>query len=65
MSLFTALIAENSHILTGIYFIFLKKNKRLSMSNLNRSGEIGNEDISYQVRQNLLLFCKLLALILG
>ena len=29
------------------------------MSNLNHSGEIGNEDISYQVRQNLPLFLQI------
>ena len=28
MSLLTALIVKNSHILTGIYFIFLKKLRR-------------------------------------
>ena len=32
MSLLTGLIVKNSHILAGIYFIFLKKSPRLNLA---------------------------------
>ena len=46
MSLLTALIVKNSHILAGMYFIFLKtcprpNLKRLSIQNLDLSEKIG------------------------
>ena len=43
MSLLTDLIVKNSHILAGIYFVFLKKLLRpnLKIQNLDLSEKIG------------------------
>ena len=68
MSILTALIVKNSHILAGIYFVFLTKRPRPNLkgfenqiwTSLKRS-----EKSSYQVTQILGFFCKLVALILG
>ena len=57
MFLFKATIVKNSHILTGIYFIFLKKTSWTKLESL----AIPN----FQVRQNLAVFHDLDALILG
>ena len=61
MSLLTALIVKNSHILAGIYFIFLKKRPKPNFFNT----KLGPQNLSYQIRQVLVLFCKLVALILS
>ena len=67
MSLSAALIVKSSHILAGIYFIFLKKvldqTWKAFNTNFGRQGK--DQDSSYQVRQILALFCKLVAPILG
>ena len=59
-------IVINSHILAGIYSVFLKnvldQTWILLKPNLDLSENIGK---SYQVRQNLSLFCSLIPLILG
>ena len=67
MALLTALIVKNIYILARIDFIFLQTRPRPNLkdfqyqiwASLKRSGS------SDQVRQNLLLFCTLVALILG
>ena len=64
MSLLTASIVKNSHILAGIYFRYLKKRLR---PNLNTKFGTQWKDLksSYQVRQDLSLFCNLVALSLS
>ena len=66
MSLLTALIGENSHILGGIYFIFLKNRRRPTWKAFNTKfgPQWKDRESSYQVRQILAFFCKLVALIL-
>ena len=66
MSLLTLAVTK-SHILAGIYFIFLKKHRRLNMKGFQYQIRTSVKDwkISYQVSQILALFCKLDALILG
>ena len=67
MSLLTASIAKNSRTLHGICFKFLKKVltklESLSIPNLDLSEK--NSKSSYQVRQDLPLFSKLIVLSLG
>ena len=53
MSLLTTLVVQNSRILAGIWFIFIKK----------RPGP--NLKSSDSTMQNVALFCNLVALILG
>ena len=53
MSLLTALVVKNR-----IYFIFLKRRARSTLK------DIQYRESSYQVRQILVFFCKLVALIL-
>ena len=67
LSLLTALIVKNNHILAGIYFIFLKKVLYQTWKTFNTKVEPQWTDWerSYQVKQILALFCKLIALILG
>ena len=67
MSLFIAPIVKNSHILSGIYFIFLKNVLHQAWKIFNTKFEPQWKDrkSSYQVRQMLALFCKPVALILG
>ena len=54
MSLLKALIVKNSHFLAGIYFLSFKLGPQWK-----------DRENSYQVRQILVLFCNLVALILG
>ena len=66
ISLLTALIFENSHIVAGVYFIFLKKHPRPNLKSFQHQiwtsvKRLGN---SYQVRHILAIFCKFIALIL-
>ena len=67
MSLSAALIVQSSHILAGIYFIFLKKvldqTWKAFNTNFGRQGKY--QESSYHVRQILAFFCKLVAPILG
>ena len=67
MSLLTVLIAKISYILAVNYFIFLTKRPRPNVksfqSKFRPQGKDGES--SYQVRQILQFFCKLVALILG
>ena len=66
MSLLTAPIVRNSHILAGIYFIFPKKCSRPNLKDFQYqiwTSLKRLEKSSYQVRQVLVRFCKLVALI--
>ena len=68
MCLLTALIVKNGQSLAGIYFIFFKKNildQTWKAFNTKFGPQWKNRESSYQVRQVLVLFCKLAALILG
>ena len=67
MSLLTALIVKNGHILSGIYFIFLKNVLDLTWNVFNTEFEPqwNVQESGYQVKQILVLFCKLVTLILG
>ena len=67
ISLLTAPIFKNSHILAVIYFIFLKICRELNLKDFQYqiSTSVKNWRSSYQVGQILALFCKLVALILG
>ena len=56
MSLVTVLIVKNSNFLAEIYFIFL---------DTEFGPQWKDRKSSYQVRQNLAIFCNLVALILG
>ena len=66
---------KNSHILVEIFFIFLEKHPRLNDWKTERLNDFQiwksfsykfgkDQKTSYQVRQNLVLFCNLVALIL-
>ena len=63
MSLLIALTFENSHILAGIYFIFLKNCRRpnLKGSQYQVGPQSKDRESNYQI---LALVCKLVALIL-
>ena len=67
MFLLAALIANNSHILARIYFIFLKNILDQSWKAFN--AQFGphwkNWENSYQVKHILAPFCELITLILG
>ena len=67
MSLLTALIAKNSHILAGIYFIFLKTLQDQFWKAINTKFETQSKDreSSYPVSQILAPFCILVARTLG
>ena len=62
-----SLIVRNGHILTGIYFIFLKNvlDQTWKAFNTKFGPQWEDRESSYQIRQILALFCKLVALILG
>ena len=63
MSLLRALIVKNSHILAGIYFAFLKIRHGLNFKRFQYQTWTGkSRESSYQIRQILALFCKLIAL---
>ena len=68
MSLLTALIVKNSYILTGIYFIFQKKHRRLNLKSFQCQIWTSVKRLWKHLsskRQILELFCILVALILG
>ena len=67
MSLLTALIVKNGHILAGISFIFLKKRPTPNLKSFyTKSGpQWKDQERSYRVKRILANFCKLIALILG
>ena len=68
MCLLTALIVKNGQSLAGIYFIFFRKSildQTWKAFNTKFGPQWKNRESSYQVRQVLVLFCKLAALILG
>ena len=66
MSFLTALIAKNSHILPGIYFVYLMKRLRPNFNSFQYQIWTSVDRVSsYQVTQILVLFCKLVALVLG
>ena len=62
-----SLIVRNGHTLTGIYFIFLKNvlDQTWKAFNTKFGPQWEDRESSYQIRQILALFCKLVALILG
>ena len=63
----TASVVKNSHILAGIYFIFLKNvlDQAWKVFNAKFGPQQKDRGSSYQVRQILALFYKLVAPILG
>ena len=67
MSLLTTPIFKNSRILAGVYFIFLKSVLEQTWKSFDT--EFGpqwkDQEKSYQVKENLALFCTVVALILG
>ena len=67
MSLLIASVVENSHILAGINFIFLKECHRANLTSFQCQIWTGQRDreSNYQLRPILALFCKLVPLILG
>ena len=67
MSLLTAPVAKNSHILTKTYFICLKNSPRANFKVFQYKvwTSAKNRKSSYQERQILALFCNLDTLILG
>ena len=67
MSLSTAPVVKNRYILPVIYFIFLKNvlDKTWKAFNTKFEPQWKDQKSSYQVRQILALFRKLVALILG
>ena len=67
MSLLTALIVKNSHILAVIYFTFLKYvlNQTWKAINTKLVPRWKDRDGSYQIREILGQFSKLVALSLG
>ena len=67
MPLLTAPIVKNSHILTEVYFIFLKNvlGQTWKPFHTEFGPQWKDQKRSYQVRQNLELFGKSVALILG
>ena len=65
MSLLTALIVKNSHILAGIYFIFLNVLRpNLKGFQCQIWTSMKDRESNYQVREILALLGKLVALIL-
>ena len=66
ISVLTAPIVRNNHILTFIYFIFLKKRPRpdLKVFQYPNLQSVKDQRTSYQVSPTLVLFCKLVASIL-
>ena len=62
MSLLAPFIVKKSHILAGIYFIFLKKCRRPNL-NTKFGRQWKDHERNYGVRQSLALFCILVALI--
>ena len=64
---FTAPVVKNSHILGGIYFIFWKKHPGPSLKVFQYRvwTSVKRWESSYQVRQNLELFCKSVAVSLS
>ena len=66
MSLLTVPTVRNSHILAGIYFVFLKPHPRPKSKVLQYQIWTLKKDrkISFHVRQISALFCNLIALIL-
>ena len=67
MCLLTVPIVRNSHILAGIYFIFLSNvlDQTWKAFNTKFGPQWKGRESSYQVRQSLAFFWKLVALILG
>ena len=68
MYLLTALIVKSSHILAGIYFIFQNSNildQTWKAFITKYRPHWKDEESSHQLSQILVLFCKLVALILG
>ena len=67
MSLLTALIVKNVHILAGIYFAFLKNvlDQTWKVFNTKLGPQWKDWESSHQVKQILALFCKLVIWILG
>ena len=67
MSLLTAPIVKNSDMLAGIYFIFLRNALDQTWNSFDTEfrPQWKDRESSYQVRQNLALFCKLVALTLS
>ena len=67
MSLLIASIVENSRTLPGIYFIFLENILDQTWKSFNTifGPQWKDPKSSFQVRQDLPLFCKLLTLSLG
>ena len=66
MSLLRTLIVQNSDILAGIWFIFLKIVLRETWKAFNSKfgPQWKDQESSYQVRQISMPFCKLVALML-
>ena len=64
MSLLTALIVKNSHILAGIYFYLSKQTSYTLNTKFGPQWKKDRESI-YQVRQILARFCVSVAQILG
>ena len=68
MSISTGKVVKNSHILTWIFFIFLRKNilhKTWNSFNTNVGPKWNDQKSSYQARPILAHFFNLFALILG
>ena len=67
MSLLTALIAKNSHILAEIYIIFLEKHPTPKLKGFQYQIRTSVKGLGRNLlsKQNLALYCKLVALILG
>ena len=67
MSISTALVVKNSHILAGIYFIFLKRHARPNLKGFQYqiSTSVKRSGKWLSSKTNFSTFCKLVALILG
>ena len=61
----TAPTVRNSYILAGVYFIFLKKRPGANLKIFRYLIWTSDQKKSYQVTQNLAVFCKIMGLILG
>ena len=61
LCLLTALIVKNSHILIGIYFIFLKKRPRPNLKGFQYQTwtSVKRSESSYQVNQNFTTFLQI------